>query len=113
MSKQVTISFYADQMLKDKLDQIAEQQDRSVSNIIRRMLENSLDNIPPLDRAILFQVGKDNGLDSLVEAVSFIIHDWQRLKVALELRRPALPVDSQPHAPAIRVPAVVAQPEEA
>lgn len=106
MPEPVTISFYADQALKNQLEQAAQLEDRSVSNIIRRMLENSLDNIPPLDRAILFQVGKDNGLSSLVETASFIIRDWQRLKAAVEYK-------ARPHAPAIRVPTTVAQPEEA
>jgi hypothetical protein len=108
MPEPVTISFYADQALKNQLEQAAQLEDRSVSNIIRRMLENSLDNIPPLDRAILFQVGKDNGLSSLVETASFIIRDWQRLKTALELHCPT----GQPHTLAIRVPAGEAQPEE-
>ncbi len=113
MPDPVTISFYADLALKNQLEQAAQIEDRSVSSIIRRMLENSLDNLPPLDRAILFQLGKDNGLESLVKAASFVIRDWQRLKAALELRRPALPVDSPPHAPAIRVSAGEAQAEEA
>ncbi len=113
MTKQVTISFYADQVLKNQLEQVAQLQDRSVSYIIRRMLENSLDNLPPFDQAVLHQVAKDEGLDSLLDATSYVIRDWQRLKAALELRRPALPVDSPPHAPAIHVPAGEAQPEEA
>jgi transcriptional regulator with XRE-family HTH domain len=62
--------------------------------------------------AVLFQFGKENGLSSPDEAADAIIHDWQRLKATLELRRPATNGEGQPHAPAIRMPATVAQPEE-
>ena len=39
MPKSVTISFYADQELKQKLEQQAAQENRSVSNLLRRIID--------------------------------------------------------------------------
>lgn len=66
----------------------------------------------PVDWAVVQQIAKDMGLSSRSASVRFIIRDWQRLKTALELHRPASRNAGQPHAPAIHVPAAAAQPEE-
>jgi hypothetical protein len=79
----VTISFYANQELKDALQRAARTQDRSISQVIRRQIANSLDALPPLERAVRLRVGKGRGLGSEVETVSFIIRDWQRLRAQL------------------------------
>lgn len=60
----------------------------------------------PTDWAVAIQVAKEYGLGSVSAGLRFIIRDWQRLKAAAEYK-------ARPHAPAIHVPAAVAQPEEA
>lgn len=79
MNQATPISVYANQEFKTWLENLAEAQGRSVSKLARRMIENSLDNLTLFDRAVLSQVGKDEGLEDLLEAVSFIIREYQRL----------------------------------
>jgi len=47
MPKPVTISFYANQELKQKLEQQATQENRSVSNLLRRIIDTYLNTPPP------------------------------------------------------------------
>jgi len=47
MPKSVTISFYADQELKQKLEQQAAQENRSVSNLLRRIIDTYFNTPPP------------------------------------------------------------------
>jgi len=111
MADQTTIG--VDLETKAAIAAIAAREARTQIEVMRRMVNGFyLGDLSPFDQAVLHQVAKDEGLDSLLDATSYVIRDWQRLKAALELRRPALSVDSPPHAPAIRVPASEAQPVE-
>jgi predicted DNA-binding protein len=95
MADQTTL--YVDQETKERIDAIAAREGRSKIETLRRMTEQYLGNLGPLDLAMLHQIAKDEGLSSLIEAIGHVIHDWQRLKHA------ALP--PRPHAPAVHVPA--------
>lgn len=105
MAHQTTL--YIDQETKSFLAAIAQREGRTQIEVLRRMVNGGmyLGALPPFDQAVLHQVAKDEGLDSLLDATSHIISDWQRLKAAAEYK-------ARPHAPAIRMPATVAQPEE-
>jgi hypothetical protein len=74
--------------------------------LVKEPMERSTITMEPADWAVVYQIAKDMGLSSRSAGVRFIIRDWQRLKAAAEYK-------ARPHAPAIRVPATVVQPEEA
>lgn len=83
MAEQTTI--YVDRETRHQIKQLADMEGRTTISLVRRLLESYADgtnSLPPFDQAVLFQVGKDEGLDSGIEAVSFIIRDWVRLKKA-------------------------------
>jgi len=73
-------TMYLDNETNRRLAEAAEKTGRTKIDTLRRLLDNNLELLPPFDLAVLFQVGKDMGLDSQVEAASYIIRDWQRLK---------------------------------
>ena len=80
MPEQTTI--YVDLKTRDRLNTLARLHGRSKVEQLRRLLDNTLDNLPSLDQVVLFQVAKDQGLGSIVEAASHIIRDWQCMKRA-------------------------------
>ena len=73
-------NIYLDRETKDRLTDLADRTDRSIVNTVRRVLEYSLDNLSPLDVAVIKQVAADQGLADDLAAVSFIIRDWTRLQ---------------------------------
>lgn len=75
MAEQVTISFYADRTMKTRLVRLATQEERSVSNLLRRMVDAYVP-LSAIDQAVLSQVAKDQGLGSPQEAIGFVIQDW-------------------------------------
>ena len=79
MPEQTTI--YVDSKTRDRLNALARLHGRSKVEQLRRLLDNTLDNLPSLDQVVLFQVAKDQGLGSIVEAASHIIRDWQRMRL--------------------------------
>lgn len=84
MRKQFSI--YVDEETRDRLKTLAERESRSIINMLRVVLDSyddgQLGSLSWLDRAVLSHVNKDEELDSLVEAMSFVIRDWVRLKTA-------------------------------
>ena len=77
-------SVYVDEETKDRLKALAEQEGRSIINMLRVMVngyvDGQLNSLPGLDRTVLIHVGRDEGLDSLAEAMSFVIQDWVHMK---------------------------------
>ena len=84
-------AIYADRETRDRIRILAERQGRSQIEIIRRALDNNFDLLSPFEQAVIFQVAKDEGLDTPVEAVGDVIREWATLKASL----PALSNDRQ------------------
>ena len=73
-------SIYVDFATRDRLAALAERCGRSQIGQLRWMLDNNLEDLNGFEKAVLYQLGKDNGADGLVEAVSILVRDWQSLK---------------------------------
>lgn len=52
MSEQVTINFYANEEIKALLEQWAREEDRSVSNFLRRMIEREKERRQKMQAAV-------------------------------------------------------------
>lgn len=84
-NEQVTISFYADRAMKMRLKEMATLEERSVSNLLRRIVAAYVP-LSMTDQAILSHLVKDlgfgsppeQGLGSPQEAIEFLCQEWSR-----------------------------------
>lgn len=73
-------TIYIDPETRDRLKAQAEQNERTTVGQMRWLLDNNVNALSPFERAYLYQVVEDQGLASLVEAISYVIHELVKIQ---------------------------------
>ena len=91
-----TICFTASEQHKRLLERWAKEQDRSVSSVLRQLIEREQErqstpfnlDVAPEDMAVLIQIAKDGGMATVGDALHYVLMDWIRQQTPIPYSTP-------------------------